>query len=51
MTIQIGDRIPSATLTRATDDGPKPITPPMLIGAITHVMTMEQATLETSAAA
>ena len=30
---------------------PKPITPPMLIGAITHVMTMEQATLETSAAA
>lgn len=30
---------------------PKPITPAMLIGAITHVMTMEQATLETSAAA
>ncbi len=25
MTVQIGDRIPSATLTRATDDGPKPI--------------------------
>ena len=30
---------------------PKPITPPMLIGAITHVMTMEQATPETSVAA
>ena len=26
MTVQIGDRIPSANLTRATDDGPKPIT-------------------------
>ncbi|WP_439472535.1 peroxiredoxin [Brevundimonas sp.] len=26
MTVQIGDRIPSATLTRATDDGPKPVT-------------------------
>ena len=26
MTIQIGDRIPSANLTRATDDGPKPVT-------------------------
>lgn len=26
MTIQIGDRIPSATLGLATDDGPKPIT-------------------------
>ncbi|WP_374515761.1 peroxiredoxin [Brevundimonas sp.] len=25
MTVQIGDRLPSATLTRATDDGPKPI--------------------------
>lgn len=25
MTVQIGDRIPSATLTRATDDGPKPV--------------------------
>ena len=25
MTVQIGDRIPSANLTRATDDGPKPI--------------------------
>ncbi len=25
MTIQIGDRIPSATLTRATMDGPKPV--------------------------
>ena len=26
MTVQIGDRIPSANLTRATDDGPKPVT-------------------------
>ena len=26
MTVQIGDRIPSATLTRATDEGPKPVT-------------------------
>ena len=26
MTIQIGDRIPSANLSRATDDGPKPVT-------------------------
>ena len=25
MTVQIGDRIPSSTLTRATDDGPKPV--------------------------
>ena len=25
MTVQIGDRIPSATLTRATDDGPRPV--------------------------
>lgn len=25
MTVQIGDRIPSANLTRATDDGPRPI--------------------------
>jgi peroxiredoxin len=25
MTVQIGDRIPSATLTRATDEGPKPV--------------------------
>lgn len=25
MTVQIGDRIPSATLTRATDDGPAPV--------------------------
>ena len=25
MTVQIGDRIPSSNLTRATDDGPKPI--------------------------
>jgi peroxiredoxin len=25
MTVQIGDRIPSASLTRATDDGPKPV--------------------------
>ena len=25
MTVQIGDRIPSANLTRATDDGPKPV--------------------------
>jgi peroxiredoxin len=26
MTVQIGDRIPSANLTLATDDGPKPVT-------------------------
>ena len=26
MTVQIGDRIPSSNLTRATDDGPKPVT-------------------------
>ena len=26
MTVQIGDRIPSANLTRATDDGPRPVT-------------------------
>ena len=26
MTVQIGDRIPSANLTQATDDGPKPVT-------------------------
>ena len=25
MTVQIGDRIPSANLTRATDDGPRPV--------------------------
>lgn len=25
MTVQIGDRIPSANLTRATDEGPKPV--------------------------
>ena len=35
MTIQIGDRIPSATLTRATDDGPKPITTDELFGGKT----------------
>ena len=26
MTVQIGDRIPSSNLTRATDDGPRPVT-------------------------
>lgn len=26
MTVQIGDRIPSTNLTRATDDGPRPVT-------------------------
>ena len=35
MTIQIGDRIPSATLTRATDDGPKPISTDELFGGKT----------------
>ena len=35
MTIQIGDRLPSATLTRATDDGPKPITTDELFGGKT----------------
>jgi peroxiredoxin len=25
MTVQIGDRVPSTTLTRATDEGPKPV--------------------------
>lgn len=35
MTIQIGDRIPSATLTRATDDGPKAITTDELFGGKT----------------
>ena len=35
MTIQIGDRIPSATLTRATDDGPKPVSTDEIFGGKT----------------
>ena len=35
MTVQIGDRIPSANLTRATDDGPKPVTTDEIFGGKT----------------
>ncbi len=35
MTIQIGDRIPDATLTTMTADGPKPVTTAELFGGKT----------------
>jgi peroxiredoxin len=35
MTIQIGDRIPSATLSRATDEGPRPATTDEVFGGKT----------------
>jgi peroxiredoxin len=35
MTIQIGDRIPSSSLTRATDDGPKPVSTDEVFGGKT----------------
>lgn len=35
MTIQIGDRIPEATLTTMTADGPKPVTTAELFGGKT----------------